>query len=68
MHNELEMWKEAMADQFEALCEHLPGGIKGNHEKPLNIASVLDGIQTGHLPNTSQKCYSLSNLLSLTNM
>jgi hypothetical protein len=33
----------------------------------VETASVLGGIQTGHLPNTSQKCYCMSNLLSLTN-
>lgn len=43
-----------------------------NQEEPwensVETASVLGGIQIGHLRNTSHKCYCMSNLPSLTNM
>jgi hypothetical protein len=35
-------------------------------ETSLGIADVTTEIRTGHLPNTRQKCYSLSNLLKAT--
>jgi hypothetical protein len=51
---------------FKILFQHLPGGSeeKPQKKKTVKVINVLFKIQTGHLPNTSQKHYWLSQLMS----
>jgi hypothetical protein len=56
--NEMErMWKETVMTQFEALSQHLPGGIEENYEISYYSSQSCDLNQD--LQNKKQECYPL---------
>jgi hypothetical protein len=53
------MWKEAAVAYFKILSWHLPAGTEEIDEKHSGVPAEIRATQ---LPNTSQKCYRLSQL------
>jgi hypothetical protein len=57
------MWKVAVVALFKELVWHMPGGTEESRLKPrLGQSGVPIEIRIGHLLNTSQKHYYLSQL------
>jgi hypothetical protein len=50
---------------FKVLLRHLTGVTERNHKNPVRIVYATADVQTGHLPNTSQNHYHLSQLACL---
>jgi hypothetical protein len=66
MKNELQrLFEEVVMACSEVVTQHLHGGTEENYNNkfPVRIVCVLFKIQTRHLLNARQKCFSLSQLV-----
>ena len=60
----LKLWKEGVRVQLAQACcpKIFLDGMNETIKRPVRINCVLATIQFMHLPNTSQKCYSLKQI------